>query len=90
VSKCSTIDGVVISAEELDALKEAANAQADAPEREEEIMPISKPKPSGLEEDMSRMNLNDKKKQISESLMQAKKVPEPIVPKIIEPNFAPV
>lgn len=90
VSKCSTIDGVIISAEELDALKEAANAQADAPEREEEIMPISKPKPSGLEEDMSRMNLNEKKKQISESLMQAKKAPEPIVPKIIEPKFAPV
>jgi hypothetical protein len=32
ISKCSTIDGVIISAEELDALKEAANAQADAPE----------------------------------------------------------
>jgi len=26
ISKCSTIDGVIISAEELDALKEAANA----------------------------------------------------------------
>jgi hypothetical protein len=68
ISKCSTIDGVIISAEELDALKEAANAQADAPE--EEIV-ISKPKPSGLEEEMANMNLNEKKKQINESLMNS-------------------
>ena len=87
ISKCSTIDGVIISAEELDALKEAANAQADAPE--EEIV-ISKPKPSGLEEEMANMNLNEKKKQINESLMNSQKPSQPIAPKVVmeEPKFA--
>jgi len=61
VSKCSTIDGVIISNEELDALKEAANAQADAPE--EDMV-----KPAGLEEEMAAMNLNEKKKQINSNL----------------------
>ena len=32
VSKCNAIEGVQVSQEELEALKEAANAQADAPE----------------------------------------------------------
>tara|TARA_B110000285_G_C15129353_1_gene622440 strand:+ start:980 stop:1198 length:219 start_codon:yes stop_codon:yes gene_type:complete len=33
-SKCNAIEGVVVSQEELEALKEAANAQADAPEED--------------------------------------------------------
>ena len=68
VSNCSTIEGVIISAEELDALKEAANAQADAPE--EEIVVVQKPKNAGIEEDMKKLALNEKKKQITESLKQ--------------------
>lgn len=64
---------MIISAEELDALKEAANAQADAPEAEEIVIqkPKAKPMSIGLEDGMAKMNLNDKKKQISESLMQS-------------------
>lgn len=92
VSKCSAIEGVIISQEELEALKEAANAQADAPE---EDLALSKPQNSSLEEDMSRLNLKEKKKQISENLKQGSsirnqiKVSEPIPPKQ-EPKLAAV
>ena len=35
VTKCNAIEGVSVSDEQLDAIKEAANAQADAPEKDD-------------------------------------------------------
>ena len=56
-SKCNAIEGVVVSQEELEALKEAANAQADAPEEDlKQMDQLDK-----LDQEMGALNLNSKK-----------------------------
>lgn len=59
-SKCNAIEGVQVSQEELEALKEAANAQADAPEFNDDKASLDM-----LKQEMNQMSLNEKKPKAS-------------------------
>lgn len=64
VSKCIAIEGVEISAEEMDALKEAANAAQNVMV-EEPKLPASV---NDLEEEMMKMKINDQKQNLHQQL----------------------